>query len=47
MLESVSVRRGMMLMGEGGLGRCDSCQEVCQSSVRCERYREVSFDGEL
>ena len=23
---------------KGGLGRCDSCQEECQSSVRCERY---------
>ena len=23
---------------QGGLGRCDSCQEVCQSALRCERY---------
>ena len=23
---------------EVDLGRCDSCQEKCQSSVRCERY---------
>ena len=21
-----------------GLGRCDSCPEVCQSSGRCEKY---------
>ena len=29
-----------MVVGEmqGGLGRCDSHQEECQSSVRCERY---------
>ena len=23
------------------MGRCDSCQELSQSSVRCEKYREV------
>ena len=31
---------GVMVMWKMlvGLGRCDSCQEKCQSSVRCERY---------
>ena len=30
------------------LGRCDSCQEVCQSSGRCEMYSKgVSVDGEV
>ena len=30
------------------LGMCDSCQEVCQSSGRCERYcKAMSVDGEV
>ena len=31
--------------GHGGdvrvCGRCDSCQELWQSSMRCEKYRQV------
>ena len=23
------------------MGRCDSCQELSQCSVRCEKYRQV------
>ena len=23
------------------MGRCDSCYELLQSSVRCEKYRQV------
>ena len=31
-----------------GLGSCDSCQEECQSAMRCERYKKgVSIDGEV
>ena len=34
--------------GVTGLGRCDSCQEECQSSVRCERYQKgVYVSGEV
>ena len=40
----------MKLMGEVymSLERCDSCQEVLQSSGKCEMYKKgMAVDGEM